>query len=121
MKIRWFGQAAFRVECADGTTIVTDPYGDIGYPPLHVTADYVTKSHSHGDHANVDAVSGAKRVFDQAGEYRAGGVAVKAAAIAAGLVSPSHRRHTRAAVGLRACTCARAQSYTDASSPRCSV
>lgn len=79
MKVRWFGQAAFLLESVGGTTFVTDPYADtIGYPPLRVAADYVTKSHDHDDHANVGAVKGAKRVFDQVGEYQAGDVTVKA-------------------------------------------
>lgn len=79
MRIRWFGQAAFRLVCEQGTTFVTDPYADtIGYPPLRVSADYVTKSHGHDDHANVGAVAGAKRVFDQAGECQVDGVTVRA-------------------------------------------
>lgn len=79
MKIRWLGHAAFRLAFAGGARFVTDPYApNIGYPPLRVAADYVTKSHDHDDHNNVAAVEGCRRVFERAGEYRVDGVAVKA-------------------------------------------
>jgi L-ascorbate metabolism protein UlaG (beta-lactamase superfamily) len=53
----YFGQACFMIS-APGVTIAMDPYGKIGYPPLHLKADVVTVSHEHADHNNVNAVSG---------------------------------------------------------------
>ncbi|MGE5560166.1 MAG: MBL fold metallo-hydrolase [Chloroflexota bacterium] len=79
MRIRWLGHACFRIECACGLSFAIDPYADsIGYPALHILADYVAKSHGHDDHANISAVQGAKQVFDAAGEYHVGGVTVRA-------------------------------------------
>lgn len=79
MKLRWLGHAAFRLAFTGGLSFVTDPYSaDIGYPPLRVTADYVTKSHDHSDHNNVAAVEGCRRVFDAAGVYHVDGVTVNA-------------------------------------------
>jgi L-ascorbate metabolism protein UlaG (beta-lactamase superfamily) len=67
MRVRWFGQSAFRVE---GTrSVFIDPFGDVApladrglefrYPPIDgVTADLVLVTHEHLDHNAVDVVAG---------------------------------------------------------------
>ena len=53
MKIRWLGHSSFLISTADGTRIITDPYGvypDLHYAQIEETADIVVVSHKHGDH-----------------------------------------------------------------------
>jgi L-ascorbate metabolism protein UlaG (beta-lactamase superfamily) len=57
--LRWFGQAMFLLTSPGGTTVLVDPFVDIGYtvpPPLNTTA--ATISHEHPDHSN-DPLAGA--------------------------------------------------------------
>ena len=51
MKITWYGQARFSIECLDGTRIVTDPYDPekAGFKPFPDAADIVIKSSSSDD------------------------------------------------------------------------
>ncbi len=76
MKIQYIGHSCFLI-CLQGVRIVTDPYGDVGFPMPHIGADVLTVSHSHYDHCNVGAVD-APSVFTQAGEYTVGGVHILA-------------------------------------------
>lgn len=70
MKLYYFGHSSFLLEADDGTRVVTDPYGEIGYPfPCGICADVVTVSHSHFDHSNVSAVGGDPLILSKAGEY----------------------------------------------------
>ena len=78
MKIRYLGHSCFVLTESTGTTIVTDPYGAIGYKMPRVKADAVTVSHGHYDHNNVGAVQGNPAVFDEEGTYEIGGVNVTA-------------------------------------------
>ena len=78
MKIRYLGHSCFRLTDRAGTSIVCDPYGDVGFTLPYVLADAVTTSHAHYDHNNVGAVSGAPVVFDREGQFEIGGVAVQA-------------------------------------------
>lgn len=78
MKIRYLGHSCFRLTESTGTSIVTDPYGDVGFAMPKVSADAVTVSHSHYDHNNVRAVSGNPVVFEKEGQYEIGGVGVTA-------------------------------------------
>ena len=78
MKIKYLGHSCFVLTESTGTTIVTDPYGAIGYRMPPVKADAVTVSHGHADHNNVDAVHGNPVVFDEEGTYEIGGVSVTA-------------------------------------------
>ena len=51
--IRWYGQSMFLMTAPDGTELLLDPFGDIGYvvpPPLSVAAATIT--HEHPDHSN---------------------------------------------------------------------
>ena len=39
MKIQWLGHSCFKLVESTGTTIVTDPYGDVGYQMPLTRAD----------------------------------------------------------------------------------
>ena len=78
MKIRYLGHSCFAFTESTGTTIVTDPYGQIGFKMPKVRADAVTVSHAHFDHNNVKAVDGNPVVFDREGQYEVGGVDISA-------------------------------------------
>ena len=78
MKIRYLGHSCFAFTESTGTTIVTDPYGNIGFKMPKVRADAVTVSHAHYDHNNVKAVEGDPVVFDREGQYEVGGVDITA-------------------------------------------
>lgn len=70
MKIEYLGHACFRITLQNGTTILTDPYTNVGYElPNGIQADIVTVSHSHFDHNFVAGVTNAKVVLDGLGEY----------------------------------------------------
>ncbi|MEX0785089.1 MAG: MBL fold metallo-hydrolase [Dehalococcoidia bacterium] len=59
LELTWWGQAMFVVTSPDGTRILMDPYGDIGYrlpAAEELAADIVTVSHEHPDHNNVGLV-----------------------------------------------------------------
>jgi L-ascorbate metabolism protein UlaG (beta-lactamase superfamily) len=67
MKIRWLGHASFEITTKGGTVVVTDPYEDsIGISMPQVSADVITVSHGHFDHAAVSEVGGNPRVIDSA-------------------------------------------------------
>lgn len=77
MKIQYLGHSCFKLTESTGTTVVTDPYGDIGiHLPKDLTADAVTVSHAHYDHDNVNAVKGNPNVFRKEGFYELQGVEV---------------------------------------------
>ena len=76
MKIRYLGHSCFQLTESTGTSIVCDPYGDVGYSLPSVRADAVTVSHSHFDHNNVGAVEGDPVVFDKEGQYEFGGASI---------------------------------------------
>jgi len=51
--LRWFGQSMFILTSPGGTTVLLDPFNDIGYtvpPPLNT--DVATITHEHPDHNN---------------------------------------------------------------------
>lgn len=77
MKIKYLGHSCFVLTESTGTTIVTDPYNNIGIKMPHVKADAVTVSHSHFDHSNARAVSGKPVVISKEGNYELSGVEVK--------------------------------------------
>jgi len=83
VKIKWLGHASFLITCAGGITIITDPYKPderLKYAPINESADIVTVSHGHGDHANVAAVKGSPTVVDRAGSHSVKGVPIKGVA-----------------------------------------
>lgn len=57
MNIEYLGHSAFLIQ---GTkSVVTDPFGDIGYSMKKVKADYCLISHGHFDHCAKENVKGA--------------------------------------------------------------
>jgi L-ascorbate metabolism protein UlaG (beta-lactamase superfamily) len=63
MQISWLGHSCFLLISDKGTRIVADPFdvrsysNQLTYPPIDVSADVVTMSHtSHGDHNYADGV-----------------------------------------------------------------
>ena len=52
MKIRYLGHSCFVLTESTGTTIVTDPYGAIGYTMQTVKEEAETVSHGHDDDTN---------------------------------------------------------------------
>ena len=76
MKIKWLGQAAFIVESIN--TLVIDPHNPMmGKMPADLTAAVVTVSHAHPDHNYLKGVGGQPQVFDQPGNFSAGGFALQ--------------------------------------------
>lgn len=57
--LTWWGQAMFVLTGSEGTTVLMDPYGEIGYRLPEVEANVVTVSHEHSDHNNVALGGGA--------------------------------------------------------------
>lgn len=78
MKIRYLGHSCFLLTESTGTSIVTDPYGDVGFEMPSVTADVVTISHDHYDHNNDKAVGGNPVIIKEEGNYEIGGVGITA-------------------------------------------
>ncbi len=78
MKIRYLGHSSFALTESTGTTVVTDPYGNVGFRLPPVEANAVTVSHSHYDHNNVGGVLGKPVVIDKEGQYEIGGVEITA-------------------------------------------
>ncbi|SHO48387.1 MBL fold metallo-hydrolase [Anaerocolumna xylanovorans] len=78
MKIKWYGQACFRITAENGTRIVMDPYHDMfGYKLPELEAGIVTTSHEHGDHNNVGAISGTFEHIKEAGKFLNAGIEIK--------------------------------------------
>lgn len=78
MKIRYLGHSCFLLTESTGTSIVTDPYGAVGFDLPSISADVVTVSHDHYDHNNVKAVKGNPVVIREEGNYEIGGVGITA-------------------------------------------
>lgn len=75
MLITWLGQACFKIEGKD-TTIVIDPYADIGLRLPKLTAQVLLITHDHHDHANRAGVSGSPYIIEGPGEYESRNVFV---------------------------------------------
>ena len=77
MKLQWLGHSSFRLEESTGTSVVTDPYHSyIGIEMPEVTADVVTVSHKHDDHAYVEAVKGNPMIIDTVGYFDVKGIGI---------------------------------------------
>jgi L-ascorbate metabolism protein UlaG (beta-lactamase superfamily) len=69
MEIVWLGHSCFRIRGREAT-VVTDPCPpSTGYAIGKPTADIVTLSHRHDDHAFLKAIAGHPVVLDGPGEY----------------------------------------------------
>lgn len=80
MDITYLGHAAFKLRTKDAT-VVTDPFGGIGFSMPSVSADIVTISHDHNDHNAAQTVTGTSRrskpyIIKAPGEYEVAGVGV---------------------------------------------
>ncbi len=67
MQIRWYGQAAFRLEAEDGTSVITDPYTPdlLGYAPIKDSADLVIiSSEDDQAHCRADLIPGDPAVIN---------------------------------------------------------
>lgn len=71
VRVRWYGQSAFRVT-GGGQTVFIDPFGiftgrpemRFAYPPIEgVTADLLLITHEHMDHNAADRVGGSPKVI----------------------------------------------------------
>lgn len=77
MRIQYLGHSCFKLVESTGTTIITDPYKEIGYElPKGLRADAVTVSHGHFDHNNTAAIGGKPRIIDKEGCYELPGVQI---------------------------------------------
>src|SRR3972149_2138980 len=83
MKIKFLGHACFRIEAADGTAVITDPYepggfgGAIGYGKIPEPADLVLISHNHADHNYAQGVPGNPKVLKGDGPQTIKGIEVR--------------------------------------------
>ena len=79
MKIQYLGHSCFKLTESTGTSIVTDPYGEIGYDlPEDLSATAVSVSHNHFDHNNAKSVKGNPVRLEKEGFYDLDGVEVTA-------------------------------------------
>ena len=58
IEIKWFGHSFFQITSGDGTRIITDPFGAMGFPMPEVWPDIVTVGREHGNHNNVGLAKG---------------------------------------------------------------
>lgn len=81
MDVSYLGHSSFKIR-GKGATLVTDPFDrSIGFPFPRTSADIVTVSHNHGDHAAVASVTGTSRrkqpfLINAPGEYEVSGISV---------------------------------------------
>jgi L-ascorbate metabolism protein UlaG (beta-lactamase superfamily) len=65
MKMQWLGHACFLITTSGNLRILTDPYdSSIGLKLPPVSADIITTSHGHFDHAAVSEVQGTPKVVN---------------------------------------------------------
>ena len=77
MKIRYLGHACFKLTESTGFSVLTDPFGKIGYElPRDITSSVVTVSHEHYDHNNVGVVSGNPTILRKDGFFDFGDVEI---------------------------------------------
>jgi len=53
IEIKWFGHSFFQITSSNGTKIITDPFGAMGFPMPEVWPHVVTVGREHGNHNNV--------------------------------------------------------------------
>lgn len=76
MKIKYLGHSCFVLTESTGTTVVTDPYNNIGFRLPKAQAAVVTVSHQHYDHNNVSSIGGNPTVIAKEGFYNFNGVEI---------------------------------------------
>jgi L-ascorbate metabolism protein UlaG (beta-lactamase superfamily) len=76
MDITWLGYSCFRLK-GKNSTVITDPCPpELGYNINKPSADIVTVSHNHRDHAYYETIQGDPRLVYRPGEYEIGGVLI---------------------------------------------
>ena len=87
MKLKWYGQASFRITAEDGTSIVTDPYTPetSGYAPVTEPTDIVIRSSDNDSfHCRADLIPGEPAVVTaldlagNGGETTVNGIRIRA-------------------------------------------
>lgn len=69
MEITWLGHSCFKIKGRE-VTLVSDPYDEsLGYPPVKLTANIVTLSHSHPGHSYAAGIDGNPKLISRPGEY----------------------------------------------------
>ncbi|MFH0845095.1 MAG: MBL fold metallo-hydrolase [Pseudomonadota bacterium] len=58
IEIKWFGHSFFQITSSSGTKIITDPFGNMGYPMPEVWPHVVTVGKRSGNHSNVGLAKG---------------------------------------------------------------
>ncbi|MCX8116603.1 MAG: MBL fold metallo-hydrolase [Desulfobacterota bacterium] len=58
VEIKWFGHSFFQITSSEGTRIITDPFGPMGFPMPEVWPHIVTVGREHGNHNNVSLAKG---------------------------------------------------------------
>jgi L-ascorbate metabolism protein UlaG (beta-lactamase superfamily) len=58
VEIKWFGHSFFQITSSQGTKIITDPFGPMGFPMPEVWPHVVTVGREHGNHNNVGLAKG---------------------------------------------------------------
>ena len=58
IEIKWFGHSFFQITSSSGTKIITDPFGNMGYPMPEVWPNVVTVGKQSGNHNNVGLAKG---------------------------------------------------------------
>ncbi len=58
IEIKWFGHSFFQITSSEGTKIITDPFGNMGYPMPEVWPNVVTVGKRSGNHSNVGLAKG---------------------------------------------------------------
>jgi L-ascorbate metabolism protein UlaG (beta-lactamase superfamily) len=58
IEIKWFGHSFFQITTSQGTKIITDPFGAMGFPMPEVWPNVVTVGREHGNHNNVGLAKG---------------------------------------------------------------
>jgi L-ascorbate metabolism protein UlaG (beta-lactamase superfamily) len=58
IEIKWFGHSFFQITSSQGTKIITDPFGAMGFPMPEVWPHVVTVGREHGNHNNVGLAKG---------------------------------------------------------------
>jgi L-ascorbate metabolism protein UlaG (beta-lactamase superfamily) len=76
MDITWLGYSCFRLK-GKNSVVITDPCPPgLGYNINKPSANIVTVSHNHRNHAYTETIQGNPRIIDRPGEYEIGGVLI---------------------------------------------
>ena len=79
MKLQYFGHSCFALTCADGTTLVLDPFDEtVPYPQCTVACDAALLTHDHFDHNHTQSLKGKFQTIRAAGSYAVGSAKITA-------------------------------------------